>query len=315
MTEQNSVPTIEQELLTDPAGASPVDYLQLLKPRVMSLVIFTGLTGMVLAPGDIHPFIAFAAILCISIGAGASGAINMWFDADIDRHMARTRARPIPMGRVTPNDALAFGGVLSVFAVVVMGLAVNLVAAALLAFTIFFYVVIYTMWLKRRTPQNIVIGGAAGAFPPMIGWAAVTGEVSWQSMLLFTIIFVWTPPHFWALSLYRSSEYARVNVPMMPVVAGEKSTRLQILLYAIVLAPLAVAPGILGMSGWLFTAASSLLGLVFVVLAAQVWRERTTDNVETKYRWAKRLFGFSILYLFLIFAFLWLDHLILSTAG
>jgi protoheme IX farnesyltransferase len=212
------------------AGASAGDYVALLKPRVMSLVVFTGLVGLYLAPGALHPFLAFVAVLCIAVGAGASGAINMWYDRDIDAAMSRTRARPIPAGRVEPADALSFGVVLSLFSVMIMGLAVNWVAAALLGFANAYYVFVYTIWLKRRTPQNIVIGGAAGAFPPMIGWAAVTGGVSLESLVLFLIIFMWTPPHFWSLALYKEGEYAKAGVPMLPVVAGKAETRRQILI-------------------------------------------------------------------------------------
>src|SRR5512140_790646 len=220
--------------IAEPSLASVGDYIALLKPRVMSLVIFTALVGLAVAPGPIHPVTAFTALLCIAVGAGASGALNMWSDADIDALMTRTARRPLPMGRIQPGEALAFGLTLSAFAVVVLGLLVNILSAALLAFTIFFYVVVYTMWLKRSTPQNIVIGGAAGAFPPMIGWAAVTGSMSFEPILLFLIIFFWTPPHFWALALYRADDYARAGVPMLPVVSGDATTRRQILFYTIV---------------------------------------------------------------------------------
>ncbi|HEY6027548.1 MAG TPA: heme o synthase, partial [Pseudolabrys sp.] len=229
--------------------ASVSDYIALLKPRVMSLVIFTALVGLAVAPGHLHPVTAFTALLCIAVGAGGSGALNMWYDADIDAIMTRTSRRPVPMGRVKPGEALAFGLTLSGFSVMTLGLLVNWVAGALLAFTIFFYVVIYTMWLKRSTPQNIVIGGAAGAFPPMVGWAAVTGSLSLEPILLFLIIFFWTPPHFWALSLYRTQDYARAGVPMLPVVAGAAETRRQIMIYARMLAPLGVVPWLAGYSG------------------------------------------------------------------
>ena len=225
------------------------DFFALMKPRVMSLVVFTALTGMVAAPGSIHPVLGFIAILAISIGAGASGALNMWYDADIDAQMQRTAARPIPRGRVSAEDALAFGSFLSAASVLTLGLLVNWTAGGLLAFTIGFYVFIYTMWLKRRTPQNIVIGGAAGAFPPMVGWAAVTGGVSMESVLLFLIIFLWTPPHFWALSLYRCRDYERVGVPMLPVVAGPGETRRQIVLYSLVFVPVAISPYFIGQIG------------------------------------------------------------------
>ncbi|MCW0232484.1 MAG: heme o synthase [Ferrovibrio sp.] len=277
--------------------ARPADYFALLKPRVMSLVVFTGLVGMVLAPGTLHPVLAITALLCIAIGAGASGAINMWYDADIDAVMTRTQGRPIPQGRISRDEALGFGCVLSVGSVLVMGLAVNWVAAAILALTIGFYVFIYTMWLKRRTPQNIVIGGAAGAFPPMIGWAAVTGDLSLLPMLLFAIIFMWTPPHFWALALYRSDDYARAGVPMLPVVAGDRETRRQILLYSLLLVPITLSPWILGLAGPLYGSATAVLGAIFLGLAVRIWR-------GTGDRAAKHMFAYSILYLFLLFALL-----------
>jgi protoheme IX farnesyltransferase len=277
--------------------AQPGDYLALLKPRVMSLVVFTGLVGMVLAPGSLHPTLAITALLCIAIGAGASGAINMWYDADIDAVMSRTRGRPIPQGRITPGQALGFGSTLAIGSVVLMGLAINWVAAAILALTIGFYVFVYTMWLKRRTPQNIVIGGAAGAFPPMIGWAAVTGNLAVLPVLLFAIIFMWTPPHFWALALYRSDDYARAGVPMLPVVAGDRETRRQILIYSLLLVPLTLAPWALGLTGPLYGGMAAALGAVFLVLAWRIWR--SSDE-----RPAKHMFAYSILYLFLLFALL-----------
>ena len=273
------------------------DYVALLKPRVMSLVVFTGLVGMAVAPGHLHPVIGLAALLCIAVGAGASGAINMWYDADIDAGMARTRNRPIPQGRIAPGEALGFGVTLAVGSVLTMGLMVNLAAAALLALTIGFYVFVYTMWLKRRTPQNIVIGGAAGAFPPMIGWAAVTGDVSLGSIALFAIIFMWTPPHFWALSLYRCADYAKVGVPMLPVVAGPAETRRQILIYSLLLVPVTFGPWFVGVGGPLYLAGAAILGALFLIAAWRVWRIATD-------RPAKQLFGFSILYLFLLFALL-----------
>ncbi|MDO8877653.1 MAG: heme o synthase [Pseudolabrys sp.] len=289
--------------LAEPSMASVGDYIALMKPRVMSLVVFTALVGLAVAPGAIHPVTAFTALLCIAVGAGASGALNMWYDADIDALMTRTARRPVPMGRVKPGEALAFGMTLSVFAVAVLGLLVNLLAAALLAFTIFFYVAIYTMWLKRSTPQNIVIGGAAGAFPPMIGWAAVTGSLSFEPILLFLIIFFWTPPHFWALALYKTADYARAGVPMLPVVAGDAHTRLQILLYTFVLAPIGIAPWPLGYAGPLYGVVASITGAIMVMLAVQVFRERRP--VE---RACRHLFAFSILYLFLLFAVLMIDR-------
>ncbi len=273
------------------------DYFALLKPRVMSLVVFTGLVGLVVAPGTLHPVLAFTALLCIAVGAGASGAINMWFDADIDEIMERTKDRPIPAGRVTANEALAFGATLSVASVVLMGLAVNLVAALLLAVTIAFYVFVYTMWLKRRTPQNIVIGGAAGAFPPMIGWAAVTGDVSLESIVLFAIIFMWTPPHFWALSLWRDIDYAKAGVPMLPVVAGREATRKQVVLYSVLLFPVTVMPYFLGYAGIFYGAGAAILSGLFLFSALKIWIKKDEKS-------AKQLFAYSILYLFLLFAML-----------
>jgi len=292
------------------------DYLDLLKPRVMSLVIFTSIVGLVTAPGSLHPILAFTAVLCIAVGAGASGALNMWYDADIDAVMQRTRRRPIPLGRVSKDDALAFGLFLSAASVLLMGLAVNWVAAGLLAFTIAFYAVVYTMWLKRSTPQNIVIGGAAGAFPPMIGWAAVTGGVSLESAVLFLIIFMWTPPHFWALALYRSGDYEKAGVPMMPVVQGQSSTRLQILIYALLLFPVTLLPAAMGFAGWLYLATAGVTGAVFIVLCAQIRArgaraERTGDAKLAKHaeHTARRAFAYSITYLFLVFAALLIEGL------
>ena len=282
--------------------AAPLgDYVILLKPRVMSLVVFTGFAGMIVAPGHIHPFLAVIAVLCIAVGAGASGAINMWYERDLDSRMDRTKRRPLPQGRMAPGDALGFGVVLAIGSVLTMGLAVNFTAAALLTLTICFYVFIYTIWLKRRTPQNIVIGGAAGAFPPMIGWAAVTGDVSLTSLALFAIIFMWTPPHFWALSLFRSTDYARAGVPMLPVVAGKHETKKQIILYTLLLLPVTLAPAFLGTSGAIYGVAAALLGFVFLGLTVKVWFDGTDKS-------AKQLFGFSILYLFLIFVMLIADH-------
>jgi len=286
-------------------GATARDFFALLKPRVMSLVVFTGGIGLFLAPGALHPVLAFAAILCIAVGAGASGAINMWYDRDIDAIMTRTINRPIPSGRVDPSDALAFGVVLAVASVIVMGLAVGFAAALMLAVSIAFYVFVYTMWLKRRTPQNIVIGGAAGAFPPMIGWAAVTGDISLASVLLFAIIFMWTPPHFWALALYRCEDYTRAGVPMLPVTAGERETKKQILLYALLLWPLTLAPVLIGTLGAVYAGVALVLGALFVAQAVAVAR---ADLAATKYKSAKRLFGYSILYLFALFAVMPLDR-------
>lgn len=277
------------------------DFVALLKPRVMSLVVFTGVVGMLLAPGALHPVLAVVAILCIAVGAGAGGAINMWYDRDIDALMTRTRNRPIPAGRMAPNVALGFGITLAVASVSIMALAVNGVAAGLLAFTIFFYIVIYSMALKRRTPQNIVIGGAAGAFPPMIGWAAVNGDVTLASVVLFTIIFLWTPPHFWALALYKRGDYDKAGVPMLPVVAGRKSTAWQMLAYTVALLPVTLLPCVIGLSGAVYGAGALALGLVFMGYAISVIR-------DTGERSARRMFPFSILYLFLVFVLLLVDR-------
>ena len=277
------------------------DFFALLKPRVMSLVIFTALVGIVAAPGTIHPWMGFIALLAIAVGAGASGALNMWYDADIDALMKRTASRPVPRGAILPGEALGFGLTLAIGSVLVLGLMVNLLAGALLAFTIFFYIVIYSMWLKRLTPQNIVIGGAAGAFPPMIGWAAVTGSVDLGAIALFLIIFIWTPPHFWALALWKkiNADYARAGVPMLPVVAGPDETRRQILIYTLVLAPVTLLPSLTGTTGWLYTIVASALSLVFLYRAVRVYRLREGAEAETA---CKKLFFFSTLWLFLIFA-------------
>jgi protoheme IX farnesyltransferase len=282
--------------------ASVGDYIALLKPRVMSLVVFTALVGMVVTPGHVHPVIGFASLLCITIGAGAAGALNMWYDADIDAVMSRTAQRPIPTGKVLPREALSFGMTLAVGSVAVLGLVANWLAAALLAFTIFFYVVIYTAWLKRATPQNIVIGGAAGAFPPMIGWAAATGAIGLESILLFLIIFFWTPPHFWALSLWRADDYARAGIPMLPVVAGRAETRRQILLYSIVLAPIGASPWLFGYAGLAYGVTAVAGGVAMIVLASRIMA--LGDGAVPA---AKRLFGVSILYLFVLFAVLLVD--------
>ncbi len=289
--------------LTSPrlSEASVGDYFALLKPRVMSLVVFTALVGLMIAPGTIHPVIGFTALLCIAVGAGAAGALNMWYDADIDAVMTRTAGRPIPRGRIAPGEAAGFGTTLAVFAVVVMGLLVGWLAAALLAFTIFFYVVVYTVWLKRRTPQNIVIGGAAGAFPPMIGWAAVTGGIGVEPCLLFLIVFFWTPPHFWALSLTRADDYARARVPMLPVVAGLAQTRLQILIYAALLVPIGTSPWFAGYTGAVYGATAIIFGALMVAFA---WRLFAAGDGEGGRRWAERMFAFSIVYLFVLFAVL-----------
>jgi protoheme IX farnesyltransferase len=284
------------------SGAAVGDFIALLKPRVMSLVVFTGIAGMAVAPGHIHPVLAAVAVLCIAVGAGASGAINMWYERDIDALMHRTADRPLPAGRMEPRAALEFGVVLAVASVMVMGLAVNWAAAALLAAATGFYVFVYTIWLKRRTPQNIVIGGAAGAFPPMIGWAAVTGDVSLGSIVLFAMIFMWTPPHFWALALYKSEEYARAGVPMLPVVSGAAETKRQIVIYSLSLVPVTLVPWLIGLAGWVYGVAAAGLGLVFIAGAIQVALGRP--------RAPQRLFAFSILYLFLLFALLMVDGLL-----
>ncbi len=277
------------------------DYIALMKPRVMSLVIFTALVGLVAAPGTMHPVIAVIALLCIAVGAGASGALNMWYDADIDAVMARTARRPIPAGRISADEAATFGTVLAIGSVFTLGVLVNWVAGALLALTIAFYVFIYTMWLKRRTPQNIVIGGAAGAFPPMVGWAAATGDVSLGGILLFLIIFMWTPPHFWSLALVRSGDYERAGVPMLPVVAGSLETRRQIVIYSAILVPLAVAPWLIGLGGLAYLATAVVLGACFLALALALWHAGDGPLATGA---ARRLFGFSILYLFGLFAVL-----------
>lgn len=287
-------------------GALVSDYWALLKPRVMSLVIFTALTGLVAAPGSIDVIPGLVAILCIAVGAGASGALNMWYDADIDAVMTRTLKRPIPAGAVTPQEALGFGVFLSSASVLTLGLLVSWPAAAFLAFTIVFYVVVYTMWLKRSTPQNIVIGGAAGAFPPAVAWVAAGGPIGWEAFVLFAIIFVWTPPHFWALGLYRSGDYARAGVPMMPVVRGVRATKNQILAYSLALAPLGAAPVALGLGGTAYLVVSVVLGAAFAAFAFRL--HRTADASLEEDAAAKRLFGFSILYLFALYAVLLIEH-------
>ena len=287
-------------------GPSVGDFWQLLKPRVMSLVIFTGFAGMVLAPAGMHPLLFCISLFAIAAGAGASGAINQWYDRDIDAVMARTRHRPVPSGAVEPAEALSFGLVVSALSVLLLGLASNWLAAGLLAFTIFFYAVVYTVWLKRSTPQNIVIGGAAGALPPVVGWAAVTGSLSVEPLLLFAIIFMWTPPHFWALALFRNEDYTRAGVPMMPVVAGERETRRQILIYAVLLAPLAIVPSMIGMASIAYGTLSAALGINLMRLSWTLYSQPSDDA-------AKRLFGFSILYLFLLFFGLVIDRLVVKS--
>lgn len=287
----------------EPSIAGVGDYIELMKPRVMSLVVFTALVGLEVAPGHMHPVIALTALICIAVGAGAAGALNMWYDADIDARMARTAARPIPAGRLARGEALAFGLTLAGFSVVVLGLLVNVLAAALLAGTIAFYVLVYTMWLKRSTPQNIVIGGAAGAFPPAIGWLAATGGLDLMPLLMFAIIFAWTPPHFWSLSLWAHGDYQRAGVPMLPVVAGAAETRRQILLYTLLLAPLGTAPWLLGYVGAAYGIAALLTGAVMIALAFRVRAERRGHVAS------KQMFAFSILYLFLLFAMLLVDRM------
>jgi heme o synthase len=286
-------------------GARVEDYVALLKPRVMSLVVFTAIIGLLLAPGGVNPVIGLIAILCIAVGAGGSGALNMWYDAEIDAIMSRTRNRPIPSGRATRGEALTLGLICSGFSVATLGLATNWVAAGLLAFTIFFYAVIYTMWLKRATPQNIVIGGAAGSFPPMIGWAAVTGDITLPSVVLFLIIFLWTPPHFWALALYKQGDYEAAGIPMLPNVKGERTTRNQILLYSVILVAATFAPVALGMSGWLYGAVAAVTGAAFLTIAVRLFLSR--DAVGMK-KTARSLFAYSLSYLFVIFLALLADH-------
>jgi protoheme IX farnesyltransferase len=289
------------------------DWIALLKPRVMSLVVFTGLVGMLVAPAAMHPVLGLAAMLCVAIGAGAAGAINMWYDRDIDALMRRTARRPIPAGRIEPGAALGFGLTLAVASVAVMGLAANWVAAGWLAFSILFYVLVYTMWLKRRTPQNIVIGGAAGAFPPVIGWAAATGDVSLVPLILFAIIFMWTPPHFWSLSLWAHGDYARAKVPMLPVTAGARETRRQILIYTVALFPLGLAPWFVGFSGPAYAAVAALLGGAFLWHAARVLREAQDETGRSLVNdaAARASFRFSLWYLFALFSALAIDRLAL----
>jgi protoheme IX farnesyltransferase len=323
MAMSEAVSTAEPTLAQSGAAKAPArwqDFVQLLKPRVMSLVVFTGMTGLVCAGTPVNPFLAGVAVLCIAVGAGASGALNMWYDADIDAKMRRTRGRPVPAGRVQGADALALGVVLSLFSVMLMGMALNWLAAGLLAFTIVFYAVVYTMWLKRWTAQNIVIGGLAGALPPVIGWAAASATVPLNAWLLCAIIFMWTPPHFWALSLYTSEDYKKAGVPMMPVVAGPASTRKQILVYSLIFTPLCLVPALTGLGGPAYLAVAALGGLVFLLLAVRLYRshagetgaQRKDDglyDVRAGAKDARNLFAFSILYLTLLFATLLVEHL------
>jgi len=285
--------------------------MRLMKPRVMSLVIFTALAGLIAAPVGMHPVAATCAILALALGSGAAGSLNMWYDADIDAMMARTVSRPVPAGLVRPEDALAFGLIMSVLSVTLMALAANPLAAGLLAFSIFFYAVIYTMWLKRSTAQNIVIGGAAGAFPPVIGWAAATGDAPLDAWILFGLIFLWTPPHFWALSLWTSKEYARAGVPMLPVTRGAKETRLQILLYTLVVAPFGVLPVFTGLGGWLYLVVSAAGGAAFLWCAVRVFVSRAGDaDAPADIIHAKKMFGVSILYLFALFGALLVERVL-----
>jgi protoheme IX farnesyltransferase len=293
------------------APASAMDYVQLMKPRVMSLVVFTALAGLVAAPGHLDPFAAAVAILAVALGSGAAGALNMWYDADIDRLMARTATRPVPSGRIAASEALAFGLIMSAMSVTLMALAATVLAALLLAFSIFFYAVVYTMWLKRSTAQNIVIGGAAGAFPPVIGWAAVTGTVPLDAWILFGLTFLWTPPHFWALSLWTSKEYARAGVPMLPVTKGAKETRRQILLYTLISAPFGLAPVLTGLGGMISLVVASVGGAAFLWGAVRVFMSRAGDadaDARKDLRHAHILFGISIFYLFALFAALLVEH-------
>jgi len=285
------------------------DFWALTKPRVMSLVVFTALCGLLAAPGEIHPVIGFTAILCLAMGAGACGALNQWYEADVDAKMARTSKRPLPAGRMDREAALHFGIGLAAFSVGIMGVAVNWLSAGILAFSIFFYAVVYTIWLKPNTPQNIVIGGAAGAFPPVIGWAAVTGDVTLLPILLFAIIFLWTPPHFWSLALFMKTDYGAAGIPMLPNVSGQKVTRNQIFAYSFPMAAAAIAPFALGQAGWLYGISSIVLNLLFLGLAFNVWRNQATEASAMKPE--KKLFAFSILYLFLLFGLFAFDRMLL----
>ncbi len=295
-----------------PLGAEPGDWLALLKPRVVSLVVFTGAIGLLIAPGHINPLMGAIAIFCIALGAGAAGAINMWYDRDIDAIMRRTTTRPIPAGKIEAGGALGFGVVLSVISVLLLAMATNLCAAAVLAFSIFYYAVIYTIWLKRRTPQNIVIGGGAGAFPAVIGWAAVTGHIGLLPVVLFLIVFFWTPPHFWSLALYASTDYEKAGVPMLPVVKGARHTRWNVFIYTLILFPLALSPWLLGLTGWIYGATALVLGAAFIYYAWGVLRDvQDAKGVSlSKDKPARAAFKFSILYLFLLFAACAVDRLV-----
>lgn len=290
--------SINQQTRSFEGEAQFGDYFALLKPRVMTLVVFTAFVGLLAAPTPVHPFIAFCAILFIAIGGGASGALNMWWDADIDAVMKRTQKRPIPAGKVTGDEAFAIGMALSAFSVVFLGLASNWFAAGLLAFTIFFYVVIYTMWLKRWTPQNIVIGGAAGAFPPMIGWAVATGGISVESVLMFCLTFMWTPPHFWALALFMRKDYDNADVPMLTVTHGRRSTRIHILVYTILLAVLAISAGFTSIGGPIYLAVAVVLNVLFLRGAIQIWRRDEDMSEADNFLVERKFFKLSLLYLF-----------------
>jgi len=300
----------DQSLALPLASAGPRvrDYIELLKPRVMSLVVFSGLVGLAVAPGHMHPLIAFVTILCVAMSAGGCGAVNMWYDRDIDAVMSRTRLRPIPQGRIDPETARDFGGALIFAAVMLMWLAVNTLAAVLLASAAAFYIFVYTMWLKRRTPQNIVIGGAAGAFPPVIAWAAATGHVSWPAIALFLIIFFWTPPHFWALALYRNDDYRRAGIPMMPAVKGERRTKWEMLIYTLIVFPLSLAPYLNHTAGPAYLIGATLLSGFFIFCAIRVLRDKT-------HKAARQMFGYSILYLFLLLSLLLAEHLVQPLKG
>lgn len=313
--------TIEDVATTDRTPGQWSDYVQLMKPRVMSLVVFTAFVGLICSGASINPVLAAVAIFCIAVGAGASAAFNMWYDADIDSIMRRTQGRPVPAGKVQGADALGLGVVLTLLSVMLLGMTTNWLAAGLLAFTIFFYAVVYTMWLKRWTAQNIVIGGLAGALPPAIGWAAASGTAPANAWLLVLIIFMWTPPHFWALSLYTSQDYAKAGVPMMPVVKGAKSTRLQVMIYSLLLIPVCVAPFFTGLGGYAYLAVSGLGGLVFLLLAWRLYRSHAGEgadprntpelyDVKAGAADARNLFAFSILYLFAMFATLAAERLL-----
>lgn len=304
----------DMSLETPAYEANMGDYFALLKPRVMSLVIFTALVGLLVAPVPVHPFIGFVGILCIAVGAGASGALNMWWDADIDAKMRRTQKRPIPSGRVQPGEALGIGLTLSAFSVILLGLATNLFAAALLAFTIFFYAVVYSMWLKRSTPQNIVIGGAAGAFPPMVGWAVATGGVSLESVLMFAVIFMWTPPHFWALALFVKSDYGDANVPMLNVTHGTRATRNHILAYTVLLTPVAIGLGFTSIGGPIYLAVAVALNAWFLKGAYDIWRRDDAASEADEYKAERTVFKISLIYLFAHFVALLIEG-ILRNAG